>query len=115
MLIRILSLLLALYAAIWTPSALASSPNEPAFKTQLRSCFEPHRPTEVLRSPQEWARGTSVFSSYQAAVNISLNCMRSVCGNKNGLCCNTYCTMFGLDGSAHGTCFNKCYDPFAGL
>ena len=115
MLSRFLFILLALSALLWSPASLASSPAEPPFKTQLRGCFEANRPTEWLRNPQTWSQGKSMFPSYQSAVSISLSCMRSVCGSKNGLCCNTYCTMFGLTGNEHASCFNKCFDPFAGL
>ena len=93
------------------PAALASSPAEPAFKSQLASCFEANRPTEAIRDLQSWqSAGKSVFSSYQLAVSISTNCMRSVCamGTGNSLCCNTYASMYGLTGSARDTMANRC-------
>ena len=30
------------------------------------------------------------------------------CGSNNGLCCNTYASMFGLSGSEHSALFNQC-------
>jgi hypothetical protein len=115
MLNRILCILLAFSTALWAPAALASSANEPAYKSQLRPCFEANRPTESMRNMQAWLNaGRSVYSSYQLANSISMNCMRSVCGSNNGLCCTTYCSMYGLTGSEHNTCFNKCVNPYGG-
>ncbi|EFC44957.1 nucleoporin [Naegleria gruberi] len=92
---------------------LASSASEPAFKSQLRSCFEGNRNTECIVNQGSWnSCGRSVYSSYQLAVSISMNCMRSVCGSQNGLCCNTYCSMFGLSGSDHSNCFSSCYNSY---
>ncbi|EFC44956.1 predicted protein [Naegleria gruberi] len=93
----------------------ASSPAEPAFKSQLRSCFEANRNTECLATQSSWSScGGSVYSSYQLALSISMNCMRSVCGSQNSLCCNTYCTMYGLSGYDHSVCFNKCFNGYTG-
>ena len=111
MLNRIFAFLMSLSLALWVPAALASSPAEPAFKSQLASCFEANRPTEAIRDLQSWqSAGKSVFSSYQLAVSISTNCMRSVCamGTGNSLCCNTYASTYGLTGSARDTMANRC-------
>lgn len=113
MLNRILCILLALSAALWAPAALASSPSEPAYSSQLRSCFEANRPTEAMRNMQSWLNaGKSVYSSYPLAASVSKNCMRSVCGSNNGMCCTTYCTMYGLTGNEHSTCFRQCSNPY---
>ncbi|EFC45056.1 predicted protein [Naegleria gruberi] len=106
-----------LLAALLTSSSFvnASSPAEPAFKSQLRSCFEANRNTECLATQSSWSScGGSVYSSYQLALSISMNCMRSVCGSQNSLCCNTYCTMYGLSGYDHSVCFNKCFNGYTG-
>ena len=64
MLNRIFAFLMSLSLALWVPAALASSPAEPAFKSQLASCFEANRPTEAIRDLQSWqSAGQSVFSS----------------------------------------------------
>lgn len=111
MLNRILCVVVMLCVGLWAPATLASSPSEPAFKSQLRSCFEPDRPTEAIRDIQSWLNaGKSVYSSYQTALSISHNCMRSVCqmGTGNSLCCNTYASMYGLTGQARDIMFNRC-------
>lgn len=115
MLNRILCLFFTMCVALWAPASLASSPAEPAFKSQLSSCFEANRPTEAIKSLQSWLNaGKSVYSSYQLAVSISMNCMRSVCGSQNGLCCNTYCSMYGLTDGERNICYNKCYSGYSG-
>ncbi|BEU95835.1 hypothetical protein ACDW_15400 [Acidovorax sp. DW039] len=112
MLQRFICLLIAFSATFWGGSVMASSPSEPAFKTQLASCFEPHRDTGAIRSLETWlAAGKSVYPNYNTALSISMNCMRSVCGVKNPLCCNTYCSMFGLTGNERDICVNKCTNP----
>jgi hypothetical protein len=115
MLNRILCVVVMLCVGLWAPATLASSPSEPAFKSQLRSCFESGRPTEAIKNLQSWLNaGKSVYSSYQLAVSISMNCMRSVCGSQNGLCCNTYCSMYGLTDGERDNCYNKCYNAYSG-
>lgn len=111
---RLIAFFLCLFAAMAAPTANASSANEPPYKVQLRSCFEADRPTESIVSEAIWSstRPAPRFPNYNYAVAVSTSCMRSVCsaGSKNGLCCNTYCTMFGLTGDGHKRCFNICYN-----
>jgi hypothetical protein len=111
MLNRILCAVIMLCVALWAPATLASSPAEPAFKSQLSSCFEANRPTEAIRDLQSWLNaGKSVYSSYQLAQSISLNCMRAVCQAGTGItpCCNTYVSMYGVTGQARDIMFNRC-------
>jgi hypothetical protein len=88
--------------------AVASSPAEPPFESQLRGCFEDKKPSNVIQSEQVWKSNLpSVFRSWTEAAAFAQFCRRRVCGSQNNLCCNTFCSMAGWgDPQCISSCLN---------